>query len=249
MSTLASAPPLRWLTYNIHKASRMFAGNSLSERVRRGLDLRFQAGIPNRTVETRISDLIQRVNPHVAGLQEVRNDNQLKRIRPADYRSYFGRTNWKQGNGLLLHGSMEHQRNYRNLNIGHQRWVLSVDFEFKETTVTAYTTHLEPGADRFEKNYGELKRILEATPNPYLILGDFNPRLDISTRRRFEFERDLALTAATTGFTNNTWNPTQNIDNAFFTSHFEIGHVEIGADNMSDHAYVTGDAHLIATTH
>lgn len=241
---MSVTPPLRWMTYNIHKASRMFAGNSLSERMGRRLDWRFQFGCPSRKVEARVSSLIERISPQVAGLQEVRNEAQLRRIEPPGYRAYFGRTNWKQGNALLIHESLANQHNHRNLHLGSERRVLGVDFEFDGRTVTAYTTHLDSKLSRFEPEFDALMGILMNTPNPYFIMGDFNPRMDVGTGPRIEFERSLSVSAATTELTNSTWNPTRNIDNGFFSSHFVVEPAFAGIDNTSDHAYVTGEASI-----
>jgi endonuclease/exonuclease/phosphatase family metal-dependent hydrolase len=160
--------PLVVLTYNISGHSELLDGDHIRK----------------------IAEVINRVHPDIAGLQEVHRKTWQSRFhdqltdleRLTGMRGYFCKSyvqgSGEFGNAILTRGTMVAAINHPLPSMGEPRVLLEAVIQIDGATINVYVTHLTTWGSLNRKSRREqlecLARHVPASRWPYLLMGDFN---------------------------------------------------------------------------
>jgi endonuclease/exonuclease/phosphatase family metal-dependent hydrolase len=160
--------PLVVMTYNISGHSQLLDGDHIRK----------------------IADVINRIHPDIAGLQEVHRKTWQSRFtdqladleRLTGMRGYFCKSyvqgRGEFGNAVLTRGVMLSALNHPLPSVGEPRVLLESVIQIDGATLNVYVTHLTTwGAINRSSRREQLRCLARHVPTsrwPYLLMGDFN---------------------------------------------------------------------------
>jgi endonuclease/exonuclease/phosphatase family metal-dependent hydrolase len=164
----AQTRPLVVMTYNISGHSQLLDGDHIRK----------------------IADVINRIHPDIAGLQEVHRNTWQSRFtdqladleRLTGMRGYFCKSyvqgRGEFGNALLTRGVMLSSIDHPLPSLGEPRVLLESVIQIDGATLNIYVTHLTTwGAINRSSRREQLRCLARHVPTsrwPYLLMGDFN---------------------------------------------------------------------------
>lgn len=152
---MASDEPLRVMTLNLHNAKDAWGQDNVQ----------------------RLTDLLSKHAPDIVGLQEVQ-PIQLKRLDIPMYRWAAGPNanliTFRFGNAVLVRGNIVYYRHHYLPGQLEQRGLDEVGVEVKGRQFVVFNTHLGLGKNEREQQMEFIQKLIEATPYPKILLGDFN---------------------------------------------------------------------------
>jgi endonuclease/exonuclease/phosphatase family metal-dependent hydrolase len=194
----------------------------------------------------RIGALVKSVSPDIAGLNEIEKHsfrtyfiNQPKKIARLASMDYFFGPTLKLGpfglfgNGILTSKKISNVQNFPLPGNREPRCCLKVQLDVPGGPVTVLVTHLGlAGGERLQQ-LAELVRIIESSPGPLILMGDFNCNYEeLGPLLNVVIDTDVKRQPEPTF---PSWCAAHRLDYIFTTPHFRcIEHFAIASD-ASDH--------------
>jgi len=223
----AQTRPLVVMTYNISGHSELLDGDHIRK----------------------IADVINKIHPDIAGLQEVhrktwqsRFRDQLAELEAATHmHGYFAPsyTQWGGGfgNAVLTRGDIVAADLHELPSIGEPRAVIETVIRIDNATISFYVTHLTTWAKLNAKNRREqlecLARHVRTSRYPYILTGDLNAPPDAEEVKAFRKLNAAQLCGEEIGPTHPTLN--RRIDYIFADYGWEVRSARVLNDGPSDH--------------
>lgn len=219
-------------------------------------NIRHARGMDDQVNLNRIAEVIGRSGAQLIGLQEV--DKHLPRShfchqakilsqRLHKFWAYGATLNWgvgQYGVATLSHWPIAFQRLIPLPSRGEQRGLLETEIQLGQRRINFFCTHLGLNREERQEQVGEIIRIVQESPNPSILVGDFNDERSSQEYRLITSVLQDATIDAKDFRTYPSLKPVEQIDFVFVSAHWQTLEVKTIHSSASDHLPVLVELRL-----